>query len=80
MINWFLLTSVTPSVYSLLWLSPWDLYFVECDCPVVEVKRELIKVAEEVLIWAFSGSSSREALLIVRIAQHIPFIINSHTR
>lgn len=80
MINWFLLTSVTSSVYSLLWLSPGDLYFVECDCPIVEVKRELIKVAEEVLILPFSGSSSREALLIVQIAQHIRLSFNSHTR
>lgn len=80
MINWFLLTSVTSSVYSLLWLSPRDRYFVVCDCPVVEVKRELIKVAEEVLILAFSGSSSREALLIVRIASIYCLSFNSHTR
>lgn len=53
---------------------------MECDCPVVEVKRELIKVAEEVLILAFSGSSSREALLIVRIASIYRLSFNSHTR
>lgn len=80
MINWFLLTSVTSSVLSLLWLSPRDRYFVECDCPVVKVKRELIKVAEEVLILAFSGSSSREGLLIVQIASIYCLSFNSHTR
>lgn len=63
------------SVYSLLWLSPLHRYFVECDCPIAIVKRELIKVAEEVLILAFSDSSRSEALLVVWIAQHIPFII-----